>query len=155
MVRRRYGDKPARPEQSQARRPTDARMIAKRRTLPLKGLQIAALSAVICITVAAAAGIAPARGDEHRLDFTIRNGRIAEPAPTLRVEEGDAVAIRFTSDRPVEIHLHGYDLEVAVAPGAEAVLRFDATFTGRFPAELHDDGGGSHEALFYLEVLPK
>lgn len=133
----------------------NALMIAVRKSSILKRSWISALGTMMCITVAVTIGAVPARSEERRLDLAIENGRIADPAPTLRVEEGDAVVILFTSDRPVEVHLHGYDLAVTVAPGADSILRFDAAFTGRFPAELHDDGGGSHDALFYLEVHPK
>ena len=54
------------------------------------------------------------------------------------VDEGDRVNLQITSDRPVEFHLHGYDLTEAVSPGDPAELSFDATIAGSFPIEDHD-----------------
>ena len=54
------------------------------------------------------------------------------------VEEGDQVTLRLASDRPVEIHLHGYDLEEEVSPGEETELSFEADLTGRFDIEDHE-----------------
>jgi FtsP/CotA-like multicopper oxidase with cupredoxin domain len=34
----------------------------------------------------------------------------------IDVTEGDRVTLRLTSDAPVELHLHGYDLEAEVSP---------------------------------------
>ena len=54
------------------------------------------------------------------------------------VDEGDRVNLQITSDRPVEFHLHGYDLTEAVSPGDPAELSFDAPIAGSFPIEDHD-----------------
>jgi hypothetical protein len=48
------------------------------------------------------------------------------------------VTFRITSDRPLEVHLHGYDLEKEVEANQPAELSFDATMTGRFAIEDHD-----------------
>lgn len=32
----------------------------------------------------------------------------------IDIEEGDQVTLRLTSDRPLEVHVHGYDLEKEV-----------------------------------------
>ena len=52
--------------------------------------------------------------------------------------QGDQVTLRFTSDAPVEVHLHGYDLEEEVEPGEEAELSFEAELTGQFEIEDHE-----------------
>jgi len=48
------------------------------------------------------------------------------------------VTLRWTSDIPVEVHLHGYDLEEEVSPGEETDLSFEADLTGRFEIEEHE-----------------
>ena len=57
--------------------------------------------------------------------------------PQLTVYEGDQVKLQITSDRPIEFHLHGYDLTEEVEPGEMADLSFEATDTGRFGIEDH------------------
>ena len=48
------------------------------------------------------------------------------------------MTLRWTSDIPVEVHLHGYDLEEEVSPGEETDLSFEADLTGRFEIEEHE-----------------
>jgi hypothetical protein len=55
----------------------------------------------------------------------------------VSVIEGDEVNLQMTSDHPVELHLHGYDLEQEVEPGEPRELSFQATDTGRFAIEVH------------------
>lgn len=66
---------------------------------------------------------------------------VMEPAE-IEVEEGDYVTLRFASESPVEVHLHGYDLEGDVLPGEETELSFEADLTGRFEIEDHDTEAG-------------
>ena len=65
------------------------------------------------------------------------NEAIMSP-PEVTVYEGDQVKLRITSDRPIELHLHGYDLTEEVEPGETADLSFEATDTGRFGIEDHN-----------------
>jgi hypothetical protein len=65
------------------------------------------------------------------------NGNDMSP-DEVGVTEGDQVNLQITSDRPVEFHLHGYDLEEEVEPGEPGELSFEATMTGRFAIEDHD-----------------
>ena len=58
--------------------------------------------------------------------------------PRVTVYEGDQVKLQITSDRPIELHLHGYDLTEEVEPGETADLSFEATDTGRFGMEDHN-----------------
>ena len=69
-------------------------------------------------------------------DLAIQNGTMT-PAE-ISVSEGTQVNLRITSDRPLEFHLHGYDLEKEVEANQPAELSFDATMTGRFAIEDHD-----------------
>jgi heme/copper-type cytochrome/quinol oxidase subunit 2 len=57
--------------------------------------------------------------------------------PEVTVYEGEQVKLQIISDRPIEFHLHGYDLTEEVEPGETADLSFEATDTGRFAIEDH------------------
>ena len=68
----------------------------------------------------------------------------------ISVNEGDTVTLRVSSDRPMEFHLHGYDVEQEVGPGKKAELHFEADITGRFEIEDHE----SEKELGVLQVRP-
>ena len=91
------------------------------------------------------------------IDVRIENRKVVAPSATVRVTEGDVVELHWTSDEPVELHLHGYDLEVHVRPDAPATMVVEAFATGRFPITSHGWGAGGHghDALTYLEVYPR
>lgn len=79
----------------------------------------------------------------------------AGPRPaTLRVSRGDNVELRWSSDRRVTLHLHGYDIERTVSPQAAATMAFTASIAGRFPVSEHGRGGHHGRAVLYLEVHP-
>jgi hypothetical protein len=97
---------------------------------------------------------------EVAFDLSIEKGRVAANMRLIRVRQGDAVKLRWTTDRPILLHLHGYDIEAKVEPGAVAEMAFTARATGRFPIEEHKPdarGGHSHgEApLVRIEVYPR
>ena len=91
---------------------------------------------------------------EKRFEFQIAGGRLAAGESTVRVSKGDTVVLSWTSDRPLELHLHGYDLQVRAMPGVPQALRFEARATGRFPVEIHGSSG-KHITLIYVEVHPR
>lgn len=63
--------------------------------------------------------------------------RAMSPAE-ISVGQGDQVTLQLSSDTPVEVHLHGYDLEGEVEPGQTAELSFEAELTGQFEIEDHE-----------------
>ena len=98
-----------------------------------------------------------AQDDSRRvIDVRIENRKVVAPRAAIRITEGDAIELRWTSDEPVELHLHGYDLEIQVRPGEPAAMVIEAHATGRFPITSHGwgEGGHGHDALTYLEVYP-
>jgi hypothetical protein len=106
------------------------------------------------------AGSATAHGAELAFDLKIERGTVAPSMRLIRVRQGDAVKLRWTSDRPIVLHLHGYDIEARVQPGGVAEMAFTARATGRFAIEEHkpdDRGGHTHgEApLARIEVHPR
>lgn len=102
-----------------------------------------ALATISCAAVAAAQNFA----------VEIAGGK-AKGADTLKVRKGDQVQVRFTSDQPIVLHLHGYDVQTKVAPPAPAVLNFKADLAGRFPVHEHRHGPGNHRAVMFIEVHP-
>ena len=57
---------------------------------------------------------------------------------TARVQEGDEVILRWTSDTA---HLHGYDVTAGARAGEPGEMRFTAEVAGRFGLEAHISGG--------------
>ena len=73
---------------------------------------------------------------ERIYDVAIEGG--AMDPDEISVEEGDFVTLRLTSESPIEVHMHGYDVEGDVLPGEETELSFEADATGRFEIEDHE-----------------
>lgn len=96
-------------------------------------------------------------GLRRTIEVRIENRKVVAPSGAIRIVEGDAIELRWTSDEPVELHLHGYDMEIHVRPGEAAAMVIEATATGRFPITSHGwgKGGHGHDALTYLEVYPR
>lgn len=73
------------------------------------------------------------------------------PGPTLlTARQGDTVVIHITCDEAEELHLHGYDRAIDLAPGVEETLTVVANMSGHFPFELEH----SKTELGALEVTP-
>jgi len=79
------------------------------------------------------------------------------PAPVLKLARGETVILRWRSDEPVSLHLHGYNIEARVSADGTADMRLHARATGRFALETHGVGGDSrlHKTLLYVEVHPR
>ena len=108
-----------------------------------------------------AAGSAGAPAAELTYDIEIEHGRVPDTMRLIRVNEGDVVKLRWTSDQPLVLHLHGYDIERRITPGIVTEMTFAAYATGRFPIHLHAQGAGAgghaHEdaPLATIEVYPR
>lgn len=98
---------------------------------------------------------------EVAFDLQIEHGRLRGGPQVIRVHQGDSVRLRWRTDRPAILHLHGYDIETRVEPGTVRELAFEAYATGRFPIHLHarSAGAGGHAQedapLVYIEVYPR
>lgn len=102
-----------------------------------------------------------AKGAELTFNLRIEDGRVPDDMRVVRVKQGDVVTLRWRVDQPVILHLHGYDIDRRVEPGAVGEMRFTAGATGRFPVHAHPVGArpgsrAQEEApLVYVEVYPR
>ena len=65
---------------------------------------------------------------------------MSPPPGRTNVARGERVRVVVRSDSPDEVHVHGYDREAPVAPGADAVIEFVADQSGLFEVETHESG---------------
>lgn len=80
----------------------------------------------------------------------VSDGKPVGGVRTLAYRKGDQAKIVFSSRSPIEVHLHGYDLEASGSSGSPAVISLKASLEGRFEIEDHDSGN----QLALLEVRP-
>lgn len=78
----------------------------------------------------------------------------------LKAPQDAQLRIEWTSDRPLTVHLEGYDISVTVLPGKSEVMEFTARAGGRFAVHAHEGtqrGKHAHGrgTLLWLEVHPK
>lgn len=91
--------------------------------------------------------------------LTITNGHVPENMRLIRVKQNDLVKLQWSTDKPMQIHLHGYDIEKELKPGTVTEMVFAARATGRFTVAPHTGttpgGGHSHgDAVVTVEVYP-
>jgi plastocyanin len=82
--------------------------------------------------------------------IAVRGGQVPGDPKALKFSGGERVRFRVTSDEPIEVHVHGYDLEEAAAPGAPAEFSFAPELQGAYDIELHP----SEVQIGTLEVAP-
>src|SRR5260370_42070371 len=88
-----------------------------------------------------AAVLAPAAGAsaaDLTFDLKIERGQVPQNMRVIRVSQGDVVKLRWSTDQPLTLHLHGYDIEQTLERGAVAEMTFTARPTGPFPFHSHD-----------------
>ena len=117
-------------------------------------------SRVSALAFCLAASIIVAPAGEVAYALRIENGQVPAAMRLIRVTQGDVVKLQWSADKPSTVHLHGYDIERRVAPGAVTELTFTARATGRFPVHLHStqaesSSHGHEEALVTIEVYPR
>ena len=119
-----------------------------------------ASGAIIVIFAGMVTKAVAADGAQHKvLTLSVVKGAVAGVGDTVKVQQGDDLELRWSSDKPMELHLHGYDIEKEVAPGAVTEMTFTARATGRFTVEPHlakqPTGGHAHgDVLVTIEVYP-
>ena len=88
---------------------------------------------------------------DKAFEFILRDGKRLSGPASLQVRQGEHVTLRIDSNANDELHIHGYDLKLAIKAGAPATLEFTASRSGRFGIELHK----RHAELGALEVYPQ
>ena len=83
---------------------------------------------------------APSAGTDQRIQVTFTHGKAGGDTGRVPVALGTSVTLVVTSDVADEVHLHGYDIEKELSPGAPATLQFTADVAGVFEVELHHAG---------------
>ena len=107
------------------------------------------------------AGNAGCFAAELTFDIKVEHGRVSDKLRLIRVMQGDVVKLRWTTDQPVVVHLHGYDIDQRISVGGVTELAFTAFATGRFPVHIHAPGeraaARAHEdaPLVVVEVYPR
>lgn len=99
--------------------------------------------------------------DVRQFDIVIENRHIKGGLTKITVYQGQWLRLVWLSDEPVDIHLHGYDIQLRIEANIPADMTLKAHATGRFPITSHGFGpqkgkGEKHQhgALLYLEVYP-
>jgi len=82
--------------------------------------------------------------------IVVTDGWVSSGPDVIKVKRGDNVNVRFVSNQTDELHLHGYDITVQLAPNTPALLSFTAKYPGRFGYELHK----AHREIGAIEVHP-
>ena len=99
-------------------------------------------------TAAAASPTAPPTPQVRTIAVAYAGGQVTGTSGREQVRLGEQVVLRVSSDVAEEVHVHGYDLEVAVPAGGSADLPVSATIPGVFEVELHESG----KVLYQLRV---
>lgn len=89
---------------------------------------------------APAAPTDPAAPAGQRVELAYAGGEVAGGVQRVSVPLGSTVTLTVTGDAPDEVHVHGYDEYLDVAPGTEGTVTFQADIPGVFEVELHDSG---------------
>jgi hypothetical protein len=82
------------------------------------------------------------------IEVAFAGGKVSGDTGRVKVNVGDSITIKVSSDVPDEVHVHGYDVTQTVAAGETATLSFDATIPGVFEVELER----VHKQLLSLQV---
>lgn len=92
----------------------------------------------------------PTDGPDEGVTVTLayRDGSIEVADDRIEADLGDAVTITATSDVAEELHVHGYDLHLHLAPDVPGELSFVADVPGIFEVEME----GTHTFAFELAV---
>ena len=113
----------------------------------------------LSLVLAAGLAVTGAKADELTFELRIERCQLPPDKRLIRVKQGDVVKLRWSSEKPIALHLHGYDIERKVEPGVVAEMTFTARATGRFPVSEHQarsGGGHTHGApIVQIEVLPR
>ncbi len=116
-------------------RPDDAQETASTTTAVTTATAVPTTSATTTTEPTATTGVPVPKTTRIALKSGAPVGGIEE----IVVSKGDTIRLTVTSDMVDEVHVHGFDLDQAVAPGDPARFRFTADIEGRFEVESHEN----------------
>ncbi len=94
-----------------------------------------AMAAILVISLTPACG---GGGEPQALTIPVTvDGESMEPE-TVRVTQGDMVALQIQTEHSGEFHVHGYDVKTDAEAGKVTDLFFQADATGRFRITFHE-----------------
>lgn len=82
----------------------------------------------------------PAPAGPTRIPIRVTAGRPADGVARVTVPKDEQVVLVVRADAADVVHLHGYDREAPVGPGAPAQIGFTASVAGKFEVELEQTG---------------
>ncbi|KKW10951.1 MAG: hypothetical protein UY50_C0024G0041 [Parcubacteria group bacterium GW2011_GWA2_49_9] len=88
--------------------------------------------------------------DVVRTDLHIEHLKLVAGPSVFRARVGNTVMITVSSDQAEELHLHGYDKKMKLAPNKPGMFIVKADRVGTFVVELES----SKSEIFTLEVMP-
>jgi plastocyanin len=68
----------------------------------------------------------------------VKGGRVVGGLATIKAKQGDTVRFQVSTDKPHEIHLHGYNVAKNATTTKPASFQLKATETGIFEIEIED-----------------
>ena len=74
------------------------------------------------------------------INVTVANGKVNPSGSSIKVKAGQTVLVTAVSDAADELHIHGYDKELELAPGKPVSVKFTADMKGTFEVETHESG---------------
>ena len=86
-----------------------------------------------------------------------------KPPLRIKVKQHEQIEWQITSNKPGELHLHAYGIEVRVPKNKLVVYKFEAKATGKFQIEWHPQNSNTntnvniklnHSPSAYFEVYP-
>lgn len=86
---------------------------------------------------------------QQRIDIALIDGVHRGPG-VFELTQDDEILLTIHSNRPEELHLHGYEKHIVVQADTPKTVRFVANLSGRHMLELHRNDA----TLCYLDVYP-
>lgn len=75
------------------------------------------------------------------VSLVVADGQVtSSDGDRIEVAAGETLILEVTSDVVEEVHVHGYDIEVALAPGAPTTIEIPGDLPGVWEVELHGSG---------------
>ncbi len=93
----------------------------------------------------------PASAVARSIDWVVRDGRRSAGPERVVASVDDRLLLRVRSNRPDQLHVHGYEIARELPAGEQVEIALPLTQSGRFDIELHH----AHQLLAVLEVQPR